>query len=84
MEMIISTISLDQRLQILLMDGLFMVYGNKTKTGKKMCAVIGMGLIMGIVLRQLKLLLIQRDELGLILETVILLELFMPSWMEML
>ena len=80
MEMIISTISLDRRLQILLMDGLFMVHGNKTKTGKKTCAVIGMGLIM----RQLKLFLIQRDELGLILETVILLELFMPSWMEML
>ena len=61
METIISTIFLDQGLQILLMDGLLtvtMVYGNKTKQiGSKMCAVIGMGLMMGIMLDQLALLL---------------------------
>ena len=50
METIISTISLDQRLQTLLMDGLLIVttvYGKKMKKGKNTCAVIGMGLIMG-------------------------------------
>ena len=86
MATIISTISLDQHLQILLMDGLLivnMVYGIKVP-GILLVIFAVIGIVIAIQLyRQLVLLLKGLDVLSLILETVIMLEKFMFHWMEL-
>ena len=81
-----STTSLNQLLQILLMDGLLivnMVYGIKV-LGRLSVIFAVIGIVIAIQLyRQLVLLLKGLDVLSLILETVIMLEKFMFHWMEL-
>ena len=81
-----STTSLNQLLQILLMDGLLivnMVYGIKV-LGRLSVIFAVIGIVIAIQLyHQLVLLLKGLDVLSLILETVIMLEKFMFHWMEL-
>ena len=81
-----STTSLNQLLQILLMDGLLivnMVYGIKVP-GILLVIFAVIGIVIAIQLyHQLVLLLKGLDVLSLILETVIMLEKFMFHWMEL-
>ena len=82
----ISTTSLNQLLQILLMDGLLivnMVYGLKVPGILSVIFAV-IGIVIAIQLyRQLVLFLKELDVLSLISETVIRLEMFTFHWMEL-
>ena len=81
-----STTSMNQLLQILLMDGLLivkMVYGIKVPGILSVIFAV-IGIVIAIQLyRQLVLLLKELDVLSLISETVIMLEMFTFYWMEL-